>query len=63
MGSNKFEEFLVARDMYGFAIGLNYHGSGTYQTKVGALCTLVTYVFMIFNAFGLLVAFYDGSNQ
>ena len=53
----------MARDMYGFGIGLNYRGSGTYQTKVGALCTLVTYVMMIFNLVGLLTAFFDGSNQ
>ena len=48
--------------MYGFAIGLNYRGSDTYQTKVGALCTLATYVIMIFNAVGLTTEFFDGSN-
>lgn len=44
---NKVVDFLVARDMYGHAVGLNYRGSDNYQTKVGAIFTLVTYVLMV----------------
>ena len=43
----KVADFLVARDMYGYAVGLNYRGSDKYQTKIGAILTLVTYALML----------------
>ena len=42
-------DFLVGRDSYGQPIGINYKGSGTYQTKLGALFTLATLIIIIIN--------------
>ena len=61
--NNNFVSFLVARDMYGYAIGINYRGSDKYQTKVGSLCTLATYIAVLFNAVLLFTVFTDGSRQ
>ena len=59
----QLEDFLVSQDMYGYAIGVNYRGSGSYQTRVGAFFTLVTYVLMIINFSSLSEAFASGSKQ
>ena len=40
---------VVERDIFGHPIHVNYKGSDTYQTRIGALCTVVTYTLMVFN--------------
>ena len=57
----RFEEIFVSQDIYGYAIGVNYRGRGAYQTRLGGLCTLVTYVLIIVNAVSIMIAFNDGS--
>ena len=44
-------------------IGVHYKGSGSYQTKLGALVTLATYVLMTVNMVTLCIAFNDVSSQ
>ena len=63
MGRSKVGEFLTGLDMYGHPIGVHYKGSDTYQTQIGSLLTIVTYVVMIINLVTLLTAFNDGSEQ
>ena len=57
----RFEDILVNQDIYGHAIGVNYRGSGAYQTRLGALFTFVTYVLIIVNTVSILIAFNDVS--
>lgn len=62
MSLTRLEEIIVGQDMYGHVIGVHYKGSGSYQTKLGALVTLATYVLMTVNMVTLYMAFQDGSN-
>ena len=61
--TNRLEQFIVSQDIYGYAVGVNYKGSGVFQTRLGALCTIITYTLMIVNLTNLLIAFTDGSKQ
>ena len=63
MSQSQFANFFVNQDIYGHAIGVNYRGSGTYKTKMGAFCTLATYVLIFVNLIMLVIAFNDGSMQ
>ena len=58
---NKLSDFLVGFDIYGHQIGVNYKGGGTFNTRLGALCTLVTYTLMLVNMSGLLIDWADDS--
>ena len=49
--------------MYGHVIGVNYRGSGTFQTLLGSFCTCSTYVVMLINIASLLLAFKLGTKQ
>lgn len=60
---NNVKEFLVNQDIYGHVFGVSYRGRSTYQTGLGSLCTLATYVLMVVNLLTLWIAFMDGSNQ
>jgi len=44
-------------------VGVNFKGASTYQTKMGAFCTLTTLVLTMINTFTLLQAFLDNSKQ
>ena len=57
------EDFLIGQDIYGYAIGVNYQGKGVYQTRLGAMCTFISYVLMIVITLNLSIAFSDGSKQ
>ena len=57
------EQFLVGRDIFGHVIGVNYRGSGTYKTRLGAFCTFSTLILTFFYFVTLITAFIDGSNQ
>ena len=61
--SSKLADYLVSWDIYGHQLGVNYRGSGAYQTKMGAFCTLIMTILIMFNLTNLVVAFFDGSKQ
>ena len=63
MSLKKLEEIIVGQDVYGHVIGVHYKGSGSYQTKLGALVTLVTYVLMTVNMVTLFIEFNDVSSS
>ena len=48
---------IVSGDIYGHPIGVNYKGSDTYRTKLGALFTIVAYVLVFLNFIAISVAF------
>ena len=56
-------KFLVSKDVYGHTIGINYRGSGSFQTKVGAFCSLATLIMVLVNLTTLVKIFFDGSKQ
>ena len=55
--------FLTSLDIYGHPVGVLFKGSSVYQTRLGALITLITYMLMLFNLQTLFSAFLDGSKQ
>ena len=59
----RFGDFLVEKDIYGQPVTVNYMGSDTFKTKLGAFVTLLTYALMLFNFTNLMRAFFDGSRQ
>ena len=59
----KIGAFLLQRDIYGHQINMHYKGSDKYQTWMGLFCTLMTYTFVMFNAYALGTAFLDHSKQ
>ena len=54
---------LVEFDRYGHQVGVHFKGSGTYNTKLGAIMTLATYTLVLINMVSLLIAFFDSSKQ
>ena len=59
----RLESYIVSFDRYGTAIGVHYKGKSSYQTRLGALCSIATYVLMTINLVNLVTAFLDGSKQ
>ena len=55
--------FLINQDIYGHVIGVHYKGSGTFNTGLGGLCTIITYLLIIFNLFILGEGLIDQSLQ
>ena len=55
--------FLVDKDVYGHPVGINYRGSDSFKTKMGAFCTLTTLIVVLLNTTTLVTAFFDGSRQ
>lgn len=60
---SKLEQLLLDQDMFGHAVGVHYRGSGSYNTRLGVLVTLVTYALMLVNLIQLAIAFKTGSKQ
>ena len=60
---NGFSSFLVGQDIFGQPVTVFYKGSDVYQTKMGALCTMLTYAFVIVYGVALGEAFIDNSKQ
>ena len=56
-------DYVVSKDIYGHPVGINYRGSDSFQTKMGALCTLATLIVVIVNSSSLVKAFFDSSKQ
>ena len=61
MAKGKLEEFLVNQDVFGHKIGVHYRGKDTYQTRLGAFLTIVTYSLMFANFIALFGDFLEGS--
>ena len=61
--ASRFASWIVDKDIYGQPVGVNYEGSDTYKTKLGALITFLTYGLILVNLVGLMLAFNDGSKQ
>ena len=59
----KLDNFIVSLDGYGTAVGVHYRGSSSYQTRLGALVSIVTFILMTANLINLTLAFFDGSMQ
>ena len=63
MSENKLVQFFVSLDTFGRPLSVNYKGSDTYKTKLGAFCTLAVYVLMAINLINLTTAYVSNSNQ
>ena len=50
-------------DFYGHPVGVHYRGSGTYKTKLGALCSLITVVLVLINTFSICTKFINNTGQ
>ena len=63
MGKAKqLERMIINQDIFGHAIGVHYRGDDTFKTRLGALCTIATYVLITVQLVTLIIAFNDGSN-
>ena len=54
---------LSGLDFYGHPVGVNYRGSHTYGTKLGALCSIMTTVLICINSATLIASFANKSDQ
>ena len=61
--TSRLSGWLVDKDIYGHPVTVNYQGSDTFKTKLGALVSLCTFTLILFNLVNTLVAFDDGSRQ
>ena len=48
-------------DIYGHKISVNYRGGDAFQTKLGGLVSLATFVLIIINSVNLVTQFVDRS--
>ena len=51
---DKLSKALIRQDLYGHSIGVHYKGSGSYQTRLGGVCTIATYVLIFINFLNLI---------
>ena len=63
MAKNKLCTLMKSADVYGHPIGVQYRGNGSFQTGMGAFCTLLTYSLILWNLTSLLIEFSDKSKQ
>ena len=61
--TSQLSSWLVDKDIYGHPVSVNYQGSDTFKTKLGAFVTLCTLTLILFNLVNTLAAFNDGSRQ
>ena len=59
----KFSAAFKSIDIYGHPIGVHYKGNSTYQTKLGSLVTLFTFVFVTIYAAILVIELRTGESQ
>ena len=60
---DKMRSFLINQDIYGYAIGVHFKGKGTFNTGLGGLCTIATYVLIALNFKVLFEGLLDQSLQ
>ena len=58
---NRVCEKFQSLDIFGHPIGVNYKGSPTFQTKMGAFFTMAVYSVILINLAMLIKEFIDGS--
>ena len=58
MGS-KLNKLIVEQDIFGHPIHVNYKGRDTYKIRIGALCTLLTGLVILFNLMVTTLGFLD----
>ena len=63
MSFTQFRKWVVSQDIFGHPITVNYKGGDTFQTRLGAICTLLYYVLVLFNTVTLFTTFFDNSNM
>ena len=63
MAGSKIGKFFTSLDIFGHPIGVRYKGKETFQTQLGALCTLIAYILMAFNCYTMTSQFLDNSKQ
>lgn len=61
--TNRFVNYLVSKDIFGYNFKINYMGDDNFKTGVGAVWTIIVYAALLFNFWVLVSAFNDGSNQ
>ena len=49
----KLDELFVSHDSFGHKIGVHYRNKESYQTRIGAVVTLLTYMLMLANGIQL----------
>ena len=58
-----FTKWLTERDIYGVPITVLYKGSDVYKTRMGAMCTILTYALLLVSLISLTQSFIDRSKQ
>ena len=48
-----FTKWLTERDIYGVPITVLYKGSDVYKTRMGAMCTILTYALLLVSIISL----------
>ena len=54
---------LIGLDIYGHPVGVHMGGKGSYQTKFGAFCTIVTFVLALINTLKIGGAYLNKTDQ
>ena len=63
MTTKGLAKFIKDRDIYGLPIKVLYRGEDQYKTKLGAFCTLATYILALINLLELIQVFFNGNRQ
>ena len=50
-------------DFYGHPVGVHYRGSGSYSTKLGALCSIITVLLIVINTLDIWTKFIHKTDQ
>ena len=52
---------LMSQDIFGAPISVHFRGSQSYQTRLGAVCTIATFILALVNTINLTQDFLDHS--
>ena len=50
-------------DIYGEPVGVNFKGKARFKTWLGGICSLVTWILLLYNFTTLLIAYNSGSRR
>ena len=62
MAAKRFTEWFKSLDMFGEQISLNYKGKSSYNTKLGAVVSLVSYLMLLTYAINMLLVVINRRN-
>ena len=54
---------LKSVDMFGHRPEISFEGQAAFTTIIGAMCSTIVYILILFNTVLLTIQFYDGSKQ